>query len=253
MTVNYGIKVSEPGHSISEEDKYLSLKSGFTLLKVYNQAEITLSSTGFNDVSHTLGYIPQYLVFADGGISTSNVYLANGLFHGLTSPFAIAKMTTSTLSIYQTVDPTQTAFYYIFYEPVDTGTAPSIVVTNTYGIKVSKDGVSVENANILEQTFNSEKNSLKILSDDTITSTANGVRTVSIAHDMSFKPGFLTFFEVNSNGKWFPNGSIEDITGVQGNVIGYSDSTNFNMDIYTNINATVKVHYYILADPGVSV
>jgi hypothetical protein len=250
--MDYGIKVSEPGFDVkSAGDKNLSLRSGLTLLKVYSQAQLTLSNSGFNDVSHSLSYLPQYLTFVKGTIG--EVYLANGMFHGFTTPIAVAKMTTSKLSIYQTVGATQTAFYYIFYEPIDTGTDPGIVVTNYYGIKVSKDGVAVESANILQQTFNSEKNSLKIITDNTSTSTANGNRTVTIAHGLTFTPGFLIFFQVNSNGYWFPNGSIEDITGVQGTVIGNADATNLNIAIYTNVSATVKVHYYILADPGVNV
>jgi len=249
--MDYGIKVSEEGYDVeTAEDKNLSLKSGFTLLKVYDQNSITISNAGFaNTVSHNLGYIPQYLVYVN---NSGTVSLAHGFFGALTLPDAIAKMNTTTLSIYKT-NSGLTAFYYIFYEPVDTGTAPSIVSTNNYGIKVSKDGVDVKNANILEQTFNSEKNSLKIITDDFSTSTANGARDITIAHGLSFIPGFLVFFEVDNSGYWFPDSTTEDLSGKSCVSDSRTDSTNLTISLNSTGSATIKVHYYILADPGVSV
>jgi len=236
MTASFGIKVSEPGYDVNTaDDKNLSMKSGMTLLKVYSQAEITLSSSGFNDITHSLGYLPQFLAFVNN--EAGKVYLANGVFHGFTTPNAIAKITTTKLSIYQTINSSQTAFYYIFYEPIDTGTAPAYTITSHYGIIVSKDGVSVENANILQQTFNSEKNSLKIITDSTYTN--SGGTSLTVAHGLSFIPGFLVYGKAG-DGTWhFLAG---DST--------YADSTNLHT-VFTS--DYTKIHYYILADPGVNV
>lgn len=253
--MDYGIKVSEDGFDVNTaDDKNLSLKTGFTLLKVYDQNNINVSNSDFgNTVSHALGYIPQYLVFVgDPAYFSGSVSLAKGFFGALELPEAIAKMNTTTLSIYKT-NANQTAFYYIFYEPVDTGTAPSIVSTNNYGIKVSKDGFDVKTANILQQTFNSEKNSLKILSEDVSTSTASGYREVNIAHGLTFIPGFLVFYEVDNSGYWLFDGTNEDLSGKGVVVDCRSDSTNLVVGIYSGSSAIVKIHYYILADPGVSV
>lgn len=247
----YGIKVSEPGYDVNTaEDKNLSFKSDFTLLKVYKQGNATLSGSTWNSVSHSLSYIPQYLVFVK---SSGSVYLATGYLGVLDLPVALAKMSTSTLYIYDTAGGGLTAFYYIFYEPVETGTAPSIVSTNKYGLKVSKNGVNVRTANILEQSFNSEKNSLKIIKDDVASSTASGSRTLNIAHNLGFIPGFMVFYEVDNSGYWLSLRTTEDLSGKNCLVDAYTDSTNLNITISTDSSATVKVHYYILADPGENV
>lgn len=245
---DYGIKVSEEGFDVNTaEDKNLSMKSGMTLLKVYDQQSISVSNTGWNDISHPLGYIPQYLVFVK--TSSDIAYLGTGIFSSpFEAPVAITKINTTTLSIYKT--GTVVAYYYIFYEPAETGSAPSIVSTNNYGIKVSKDGVGVKTANILQQTFNSEKNSLKILSDGTQSSTASGGRSIDVAHGLSFVPGFLLFYEVDNSGYWISNGTAEDLSGKSCWVEGHTDGTNLTLEMASSSSATIKIHYYILADPG---
>lgn len=249
--LTFGIKVSEPGHSVwTAEDKNLSLKTGMTLLKVYKAGNISLSSSGWNTVSHSLGYVPQYLAYVkDPSYTPDSVFLAKGYFGQLTLPSAIAKINTSNLYLYKTYTD-QNAFYYIFYEPVDTGTAPSVVEEKTYGLKISKDGKDVKSANILEQTFNSEKNSIKIITDGFTTSTASGSRTVNIAHNLPFIPGFLVYFEVDSSGSWFFDGTEEDISGKLVSVNAQADSTNLVLSIYSSSSASVRVHYFILADNG---
>ncbi len=253
--MDYGIKVSEEGYDVeTADDKNLSLKSGFTLLKVYLQDTIDVSNSGFNNiVSHLLEYVPQYLTFVgDPAYFSGSVSLAKGYFGLLELPEAIAKMNIEELQIYRT-NTNQTAFYYIFYEPVETGTAPDIIPTSNYGIKVSKDGFDISTANILQQTFNSEKNSLKIITDDFTISTANGYREVEIAHGLNFTPGFLVFYEVDNSGYWLFDGTVEDLSGKGVQVDARSDSTNLTIGIDSDSSATVKVHYYILADPGKSI
>jgi hypothetical protein len=249
---NYGMAVSEPGFDVkTADDKNLSLKTGFTLLKVYSQGSMAVNGTQFtNTVSHNLGYIPQYLSYVK---SSNTAYLAKGYFGAIDLPVAIAKVGTANLSLYNTGGTSLTAFNYIFYEPVDTGTAPSIVSTNNYGIKISKDGVDIGTANILQQTFNSEKNSLKIISDGTTATTANGARDITVAHGMNFIPGFLTFYEVDNSGTWLFDATREDLSGKGVSIDAQSDGTNLTMSVFSSGTATVKLHYYILADPGVSV
>lgn len=248
--MGYGIKVSEIGYDVNTaDDKNLSMKSGMTLLKVYDQGNISLNSAEFgNTVAHSLGYIPQYLVFVK---DSGTVYLSHGYFGLLSLANAIAKINITTLYVYQTAVGA-VAFYYVFYEPVDTGTAPSIDTDNNYGIKVSKDGVDVKNANILQQTFNSEKNSLKIINDGTSSITTSS-GTITIPHGLAFIPGFLVFFEVDNSGYWLFEGGSEDLSGKNVYVSAECNSTNLLISINADSSAVVKVHYYILADPGESV
>jgi len=160
---------------------------------------------------------------------------------------AVARADTTKLYIKQ-MGASSVAYYYIFYEPAETGTAPSVTSTNHYGIKVSKDGVSVKTANILQQTFNSEKNSLKISATGDTTSTASGSRTVQIAHGLSVTPGYLCFYEVDNNGNWYSSFTSDYESGKEGFIAPYTDATNLNIVISTSSSATVKVHYMILVD-----
>lgn len=244
MALTYGIKVSEEDYDVNTaEDKNLSLKSGLTLLKVFDQDTLTLSSS-WNEVTHNLGYIPQFLVFVKNtDVSPNRVYLATASFDR-----GVARADTAKLYI-KKQGTNSTAYYYIFYEPAETGTAPEVVSTNKYGIKVSKDGVDVKTANILQQTFNSEKNSLKIGPNGSLTVTTTG-ETRTIAHNLSVTPGYFCFFEVDNSGKWYPNFTTEDASGKNVCVAAYTDSTNLNITFSMDSSATVKVQYYILVDPG---
>jgi len=241
---DYGMKVSEEGHDVfTAQDKNLSLKSGFTLLKVFDSGILTLSS-GWNEVDHNLGYVPHFLVYTkDTTPSPDAIFLATGDLG-----IAIARADTSKLYIKQD-DASQTeAYYYIFYEPTDTGTAPAVVSTSDFGIKISKDGFDVKTANILQQTFNSEKNTLKIVTDGEDSSTANGSRTLTIAHGLSVTPAYFVFYEVNNDGNWFSNFTESHLSGAI--VEARTNDTNLIIDITTTSSQTVKVKYYILADPG---
>lgn len=240
---DYGIKVSEDGYDARTADEInLSLKSGQTLLKVATQGSIDLDSDWVT-VSHDLGYVPQFLVFLkDTSATPDQSSLGTGdLDNGL------ARADTSNLYIGRVSTDRTTAIYYVFYEPAQTGTDPSYTTTNTFGLKISKDNIDIREANILQQTFNSELNSLKIIDDDTFSSTASGTRSVTVAHGLSVVPGYFVFFEINNSGNWYPN--FTSPNGVD-KVEAFTDEDDLIVSITTSGSKTVKVKYYILADPG---
>lgn len=241
---SHGIKVVE-GDEIDvreAEDKELSLKSGLTLLKVAAQGSISLDAD-WKTVAHNLGYVPQFLVFlkdtsaSPDQSSLGTADLDNGLARADENNLYIGRVST---------DRTE-AIYYIFYEPAQSGSDPGYTPTNDFGLLVSKDGVDAQDADVLEQTFNSELNSLKIIDDDTFESTASGTRAVTVAHGLSVVPGYFVFFEINNSGNWYPNFTSPD--GVD-QVEAYTDEDDLIVVITTNGSKTVKVKYYILADPG---
>lgn len=119
-----------------------------------------------------------------------------------------------------------------------------------YGIKVVKDGFDVATAGILDQSFNSEKNCLKIGLEGSTTSTASGARTIEIVHGLGLTPGFLVWFQVNSSGKWYPGYMREDVSGKSANVDPSSDGTKLYLAITTSASAAVEIYYVIFIDPG---
>ena len=119
-----------------------------------------------------------------------------------------------------------------------------------YGIKVSRDGFDAKTAEIINQSFNSEKNSLKIDITGMIVSSGDGYREVDIAHGLDVTPGFLFWFEVDGNGKWFPGYSRDHESGKGGGVWGGSDETNLVIEVWSDEDASIKVFYMIFIDPG---
>jgi hypothetical protein len=108
--VDYGIKISDAGFDVlTAADKNLVMKTDITLFKEVLSGTITLSST-WNEVSHNLNYIPQYLVFTKHN-STSKVYLATAHLS-----YAVARVDLTKLYIKQMDTSSDVAQYYIFYE-----------------------------------------------------------------------------------------------------------------------------------------
>tara|TARA_Y100000310_G_C20509676_1_gene728191 strand:+ start:429 stop:797 length:369 start_codon:yes stop_codon:yes gene_type:complete len=118
-----------------------------------------------------------------------------------------------------------------------------------YGIKVSRTG-DVKSATLLNQTFNSQKNCLKIASEGSSSSTASGSRTVEVAHGLSFTPTFLVWFDVNSSGDWYSVYNQEFASSKDGIVDASTDGTNLYLVISTSASATVRCYYVLFADPG---
>lgn len=108
---DYGIKVAYPGYDVATaNDRQLSLKSGYTLLKVFASGTVSLSS-GWNEITHSLGYIPQYLVWVT---VSGQTFFATGGGGGFEAS-AMARVDTSKLYI-NYLGSGSTAYYYIFYE-----------------------------------------------------------------------------------------------------------------------------------------
>lgn len=241
---DYGIKVSEEGHDVfTAEDKNLSLKSGMTLVKVYEEATVDLDGTGYAQITHSLGYEPQFLAWslASAGIKMGGAGLMTGA-----DDFGTAFITTTALNLYGEIS--STARYYIFYEQLSTGSDPGYNPTNDYGIKVSKDGVNVNTANILEQTFNSEKNCLKIAIDDSDSNTVNTSYNFLITHGLEVVPGYLVYFEVDGDGNWYSENETDTTSGKGVTVQAWTDDTRLQISCTSSASCTVKVRYMIFAD-----
>ncbi len=107
---DYGIKVSMDGYDVfTANDRQLVLKSNYNLLKVFSSGTISLSS-GWNAISHGLGYVPQFLTFTKNTNDSNKVYLGTAA-----RLYALAAADTNYLYIKQ-MGTSSVAYYYIFYE-----------------------------------------------------------------------------------------------------------------------------------------
>lgn len=107
---DYGIKVSAPGYDVKTADDIdLLLKSSFTLLKVVALGTVNLT-TEWTTVSHSLGYVPQFLVYVNDK-TNSKTYLGTGGYDT-----GLARADTGSIYIRRINASGDTAYYYIFYE-----------------------------------------------------------------------------------------------------------------------------------------
>lgn len=128
---------------------------------------------------------------------------------------------------------------------------------NNYGIKISKPGYDIDNASIANQIFNSQKNCIKLSQiTGTVSSTLGYYESEihEIVHGFNFTPGFLVWFEIDNNGKWFfmYTGKQAGIYAGTITAVPYSDDTKLYIELSNQDNDphTIKAHFVVFADKG---
>lgn len=119
-----------------------------------------------------------------------------------------------------------------------------------YGIKITKPGYDVSSASLSNQEFNSSYNIMKTSHRGTFSSTASGQRSFDI-YNLPYRCGFITWFEVDNNGRWYPGGTYEDYSGANCIAISYIDDADVLRTIfYSSSSKLITVRFFLLADPG---
>jgi len=125
-----------------------------------------------------------------------------------------------------------------------------------FGIKVAKPGFDVGNADVKDQVFNSEHNSLKIWMTGSKNITIGaGISEYSaiVAHNLGYIPFFLVYFKLAHASKlWFQN-SLDDSLLPSAFVFGRAtaDDTNLNLHVQNDTgftSTTATAYYKILID-----
>jgi len=119
-----------------------------------------------------------------------------------------------------------------------------------YGLKVSEIGVDVKTATDVQLVFSSELSTLKIAVEGQTSSTANGRRDIEITHNFGYIPGYITYWDVDSNAK-FINGDtyLETVTGSkQASVWAWVDDTKLYLQLDSEESCAIRIYYLLLAD-----
>jgi len=112
MPLDYGIKVSKAGFDIATAiGNQLIFKSDSQLIKVAFSGTVNLSTTVWTEITHNLGYVPQFLAYLNAGGYALLCTGKRGPFELVT----IARADTTKLYI-SPGNVGNTAYYYIFYE-----------------------------------------------------------------------------------------------------------------------------------------
>lgn len=113
MPLDYGIKISEAGYSVlTADEKNLILKTGFSILKIAVSGTTTFTGSTGGNVTHNLGYMPQFLAFIGGSgtMKMTPAYYPVGNHAWVDSTKLYFKVAGSA--------STYTVYYYIFHEGV---------------------------------------------------------------------------------------------------------------------------------------
>lgn len=178
MASNFGIKVSHPNFDVSAAtgDQVL-FTSAERSIKIFKSGKGTTAGVGL-DVPHGFSTVPGYMVF-DTDTFQAGAYGTN-----------IRSYSTAT-NLRLNFTGACTYKYYIFGEEATDGYS-SIPTEKTYGLVVAKDGYDVGTSmqNLIVQ---SNYQSPLVLDNKTIslTSSAGGIITSELAHNLGFAPAFM--------------------------------------------------------------
>lgn len=121
-----------------------------------------------------------------------------------------------------------------------------------FGLKISNTGIDVKSGAIKDMVLHSEHYSIKIAAQGSVTFsvTSGSGGSTTVAHGLSYIPGFLAFIKFNGT-KYYPPSSW-NYEGNYEQFLASSDATNLNFSVDSNAtsNYTATVYYFVLVDPG---
>jgi hypothetical protein len=213
-----GMKVSQKGYDVKTcADRFLTFSSSFPCLKIFNTYSVTTtkpaSGTNTITINHNLGYFAPFIIIYNGSTSRGtdeSFYFSRGLNYGvpiyskITNRQYVNKLeidveddfddsgTNSGDTVYFTVYQFIDDFSTISESTIETGTTKDNESAN-YGIKSSKTGEDVKEADDIDLNFSSSFFT-QIIHKKGIHS---GLGTVS--HNLGYYPNFLCYIQNSGN------------------------------------------------------
>jgi len=247
---DYGIKVSQKGYGVEDEDYHQVFVSSFPTLKIHQMGSTTISNSTLDVTlaTHSLAYNPVFWVFADREDPTQSA--ANWR---LASPGASQYIATSTQNL-KWLGSSRGApagsinlYYYIFrYDLTTSYTATQIstvagskAAVDDYGIKVSRAGKDISSTDFRDFVIHSNTRSPIIHKTGTGTFGAGG-GNVTIAHNLGYPPMFFFYGQIDSWG----DSRYQMIACASDS---YATADNTNLVFYAPYQMTYA--YIIFADP----
>lgn len=226
--------------------------SDWILVKEKDRDSGSVSFGNSDTISHSLGYIPAYMVW--GEIASGRYRLVNSgdPIGGGWSSYS----TTSNLVIENSYSSTYTDYrYYIFYDDMSVSGTPSITESDV-AIKVTKAGKdALTSTNPNDYIFHSDLNTFKILAEGNLTS-----KTVSgNPSTFTFSHGEGTALSVYGFAK-FPDGYVAaplsksraSSNPAERYWVIEVDSTNISFKFWkgSSSNYDVDIKYYVFETPA---
>jgi len=248
-----GIKISRKGFDLDDcADHQLVFSSSFPTLMIHSSGTFDFNGVTLDQIVsvHGLGYAPIFMVFitsdqGDGWYSNGDSrlsYPGNSQFFRVddTDLTFFASEIGGSVSI--------SGRYYIFrrnieqnfsYTNVDTTeTAPNI--QENYGIKISKEGYSIDSEDGRDYLIDSSKRQLLIHTQKYQDIVGPAVMTTE--HNLGYHPIYLHYIkDVNSDGRWQQYSNADD-----------SYVASFTDRIETTVLLSKRVASIVLKDWGIN-
>lgn len=255
------MRVSLPGYDCLTDTNldHFALNSDADnfLIKEYTRGGSLISSGGTAFISHNLGYVPYFMVFATLGTSDGNKwYLVPSYYNnGISIPTWTATSDTGTLTITNNNGAANNFKWYVFYDNFTSGTTS--FTQSQEGIKVSRSGVDVTTAtDPNDYIFHSDLNTFKVIKEGngTFNYTSGTVGgTYSFAHNSGLgTPSSFSLFVKFPDGKTAYVPGYGDTYSYDSNWQGNSssiDGTNINVFLIGTGNASLPYKYYVFETP----
>lgn len=248
------LKVALDGYDAFEDtdpDHFSLYVDGTTdniLIKEKERGTKTVNTGTTGTVTHSLGYIPYVIAFAE--IGSVRVLLTGTELVGSYSIWM--DVTASDVSFINATGSTVTVKYYIFYDNQQGSSSNDIPLSNPI-FAVAKRGVDVKTATDPNDfIFRSDLNTFKIVGKgtETFTVTASSTQIKTKAHGLSYIPTINAFSRKASSSNVIGVGQFRLglTTDNYKFFTAWADSTNLNFELrndgFSDVDITVAYYLY---------
>ena len=257
------IRVSLPGYNAltdNNPDRFaLYADQDWVLIKEKVRGNIYFKSSDYPSgypITHSLGYVPFFLVFVKDMDNYSfygakNMWLQCGNANLQIAYSAYSN--NNTLYLIEATNVTTPFYYYIFYDNI-VGSSNQSIIQSDKVIKVIRPGYNaLTDTDPNHYIFHSDLNTFKIIKEGivTINYTTNGIYDFNHNADISNPAVFMTFVKFPDGSVTMGNGTIS--ASSRNNVWSIKfaiNSTVIRSNIFGNGNqATIYIKYYIFETP----
>lgn len=252
-------RVALPGYNalLDTDPDHFALITDIDNVLIKEFTRGSFATAGYNEVVHSLGYVPFSMAFAYDNFSLKQGWkLIGAQDSGFVANNYWAETSTSKLYFQNNTGLSTNFAYYIFYDDQVPGSNPSFVRTGKgmYLARPTKNALTTTNPNDL--IYATDLNTFKILKQGTATInwTANGEYTINHGLPLSNPSAFFLYLK-------FPDGYTTPIVGANRSpsrdlAFEASDAIITNSQIKVTINrligagaATITASYFIFESP----
>lgn len=201
---DFGIKISKPGYDVktatAQQLQYSSKWSNFKIHSIVSNTVARAAGLGTSTgtIDNPLDYAPFFMPFVENTTYEAGYWYEAKSWNGIVDDGGATVLESVvynpstnkfdlTVQSFTDWDGGTFTFKVVVLVDVVTGSPGSIDTTGDFGVKASKDGQSIEDADSA-MSFSSKFRNLTVQSSDIATTTNAGGNSVTVAHNLGYVP-----------------------------------------------------------------